>query len=63
MSNTTMTCREFIKAMITYGWKAEHLKSGKTRFTKGNQSYLYSPIDAVRYGIWFNENTLYYENI
>ena len=58
-----MNCQEFIDALIKQGYTIEDLPSGKTRCSKGGDSFLYSPLDAVRYGVWFNEKTLNYERI
>jgi hypothetical protein len=60
--NTKVTCQEFINRMVNLGFTALHLPSGKTRFIKDNQSYLYNPVEAIRYNCWFNEQTLYYES-
>ena len=58
-----MKCQEFINALVKQGYQSSHLPSGKIRFNKDGQSWLYSPLDAIKYGVWFNCQTCNYERI
>jgi len=54
---------EFIGGLVCQGYTATPLPSGKIRFTKDKESYLYSALDAIVYGTWYNEVTNYWEAI
>jgi len=47
---------KFKEKLQADGFSVEELKSGKTRFTRGLESYLYSPLQAVAWGTWLNES-------